>query len=179
MTTLATARGPVTIRPASPADADRLRALRTEAVTLHPTSFGSTPDEVKSYDWRDLTGGGGRESAVFVVEHDGEFIALTGIVRSSRVKDAHHADVWGVYVREGWRKLGIAQALVNRAVDWAAARGVAIVKLTVVPQSGAQGCYERCGFRATGIDRAALKWKDRYYDEVLMSRWIGDEPRDA
>jgi GNAT superfamily N-acetyltransferase len=175
--TLDTPRGAVTVRPANAQDAERLGAIRTESVTLHPASFGSTPEEVAAYDWTDLTGGGKRESAVFVAEHAGELVGLTGVFRSSRVKDAHHADVWGVYVREPWRGNGIAQALVNAAVDWAASRGVAIVKLTVVPDSGAMGCYHRCGFRVTGVDPAALKVDGEYYDEILMSRWIGSERR--
>ena len=175
--TLDTPRGAVTIRQGSPEEADRLRTLRTESVTLHPTSFGSTPEEVSQYDWTDLTGGGTRASAIFVAEHDGELLGLTGAFRSARVKDAHHADVWGVYVRDGWRGFGVGAALVDAAVDWAASRGVAIVKLTVVPEIGAMACYHRCGFRVTGVDPAALKVGGVYYDEILMSRWIIPEPR--
>jgi hypothetical protein len=66
----------------------------------------------------------------------------------------------------------VARALVGAAVEWAAAHGVEIVKLTVVPESGAMGCYLRCGFRVTGVDPAALRWEGRDYDEVLMSRWV-------
>jgi GNAT superfamily N-acetyltransferase len=174
--TLDTPRGTVTIRSASADEADSLRALRVEAITQHPTSFGSVPQEVDGYDWVDLTGGATRDAAIFVAEHGGQFIGLTGVLRGNRVKDSHHADIWGVYVRESWRRLGLAAALVNAAAEWAAGRGVAIVKLTVVPESGAMDCYLRCGFRATGTDRAALKWDGRYYDEILMSRWTGNEP---
>jgi GNAT superfamily N-acetyltransferase len=158
-----------------------------EAVRKHPTSFGSTAEDVATYNWTDLTEGVTRDSAVFVGEHDGTLIGLTGVFRGSRVKDSHHADVWGVYVRDEWRKLGIAKALVNAAVEWAKSHGVAIVKLTVVPESGAMRCYLGCGFRVTGVDPAALKWEGRFYDEVLMSRWTdasaspiahrSDEPR--
>jgi GNAT superfamily N-acetyltransferase len=109
---------------------------------------------------------------VFAGEHDGQLVGPTGIFRHTRLKDSHIAFIWGVYVRADWRKLGLAQALVNAAVEWARDAGVAIVKLTVVPQSGARACYERCGFRVTGTDIAALKWDGRYHDELLMSRWL-------
>ena len=53
---------------------------------------------------------------------------------------------------------------------------MAIVKLTVVPESGARACYERCGFTVTGVDPAAIYWDGRYYDELLMHRWV--QPND-
>lgn len=65
----------------------------------------------------------------------------------------------------------------NAAVQWARTSGVAIVKLTVVPESGARACYERCGFRVTGIDPAALRWEGKYYDELLMHRWLEPQPQ--
>lgn len=170
--TLETPRGVVILRAAAADDAEKLSALRSEAVALHPTSFGSTPQEVAGYDWVNLTGGGPRESAVFVAEHEAGLIGLTGVLRGTRAKESHHAHIWGVYVQRDWRKLGIASGLVNAAVAWARGRGVAIVKLTVVPESGAIPCYLGCGFTASGTDRAALKWDGRYYDEILMSRWI-------
>jgi GNAT superfamily N-acetyltransferase len=77
-----------------------------------------------------------------------------------------------VFVQPAHRRSGVAQTLVNAAVEWARAQGVAIVKLTVVPETGARACYERCGFRVTGTDPACLQWQGRYYDELLMSRWL-------
>lgn len=169
-----TSRGAVTIRATIADDAPRLRALRLEALTSSPTSYGSSVEDIDYHDWKKLAAGDAN-SCAFVAEHAGELIGLTGILRSTRPKETHHADIWGVYVRAAWRRLGVAQALVNGAVDWARANGVAIVKLTVVPESGARGCYERCGFRVTGVDPAALCWDGRYYDELLMHRWVQSE----
>ena len=174
-TSIQTPQGAVTIRATTAGDAAKLRALRVEALTSSPTSFGSSVDDVEGHDWSKVAAGdaGG---AVFVAEHAGQLVGMTGIHRSTRTKEAHHADLWGVYVQPAYRKLGIARALVTAAVEWARDAGVAIVKLTVVPESGARGCYERCGFRVTGMDVAALRWDGRYYDELLMSRWLQPEP---
>ncbi len=170
-TTITTPRGVVTIRVTTAADAHVVRALRLEALGANPTSFGSDVSEIDAHDWTELTAGGTTDTIV-VAEHGGQLVGMTGIHGNTRTKESHHADLWGVYVRPAWRKLGLAQALVNAAVDTAAAKGVAIVKLTVVPESGAQGCYERCGFRVTGVDPAAIQWNGRYYDELLMHRWV-------
>ncbi len=170
-----TARGAVTIRATAVEDAGPLRALRLEALTGSPTSFGSSVEEIDSHDWTALATGGPND-ACFVAEHAGALVGLAAIHRPARRKHAHHADVWRVYVQPAWRRLGLAQHLVNACVDWAARTGVAIVKLTVVPESGAMACYLRCGFHITGVDPAALQWEGRYYDELLMCRWIS---RDA
>jgi RimJ/RimL family protein N-acetyltransferase len=169
--TIQTSRGTVTVRRAVADDAQRLRALRREALTNHPTSFGTAAEEIDKMDWTKRASGDANE-AVFVAEYDGQLVGMTGIFRNTRLKDSHFGFIWGVYVRPAYRGLGVAQALVNAAVEWARDAGVAIVKLTVVPESGARACYERCGFRVTGTDVAALKWDGRYHDELLMSRWL-------
>lgn len=170
-TPIHTSPGIVTVRRAVADDAQRLRALRLEALTNHPTSFGTAAEEIDQMDWTKRAAGGAEE-AVFVAEHDGLLVGMTGIFRNTRLKDSHFGFIWGVYVRPAYRGCGVAQALVTTAVEWARAAGVAIVKLTVVPESGARTCYERCGFQVTGTDVAALKWDGRYYDELIMSRWI-------
>ena len=69
-------------------------------------------------------------------------------------------------------ELGVAQTLVNAACDWARTdAGVAIVKLTVVPRA-AQGVLPALRVPVTGVDPAALRWNGRYYDELLMHRWV-------
>jgi GNAT superfamily N-acetyltransferase len=169
-TSIQTARGAVTIRSTSADDAPRLRALRVEALTSSPTSFGSDVSDVDVHDWVKVATGDA-DNAAFVAEHAGQLIGMAGGYRSTRRKERHHADIWGVYVQPNWRRMGLAQALLNATVEWARDAGVAIVKLTVVPESGARGCYERCGFKVTGVDPAALCWDGRYYDELLMHRW--------
>ena len=165
--------GTISIRAASAADTDRLKALRLEALTSCPVAYGSSPEDV---DWQLGDVGQDENKAIFTAERAGELLAMAGVIHSTRAKDHHHADVWGVYVKPAWRRLGVAQALVNACVDWAGSRGVAIVKLTVVPESGAMSCYLRCGFRVTGVDPAALRWDGKFYDEILMHRWLKPEP---
>jgi GNAT superfamily N-acetyltransferase len=174
--TIETSGGTVTIRATTADDAARLRALRVEALTSSPISYGSSVDDIDYHDWTKLATGDA-EHRVFVADHAGNLIGLAGLHRPPRKKAVHHADVWGVYVQPAWRRLGLAGSLVNVAVDWAGTQGVEIVKLTVVPESGAMGCYLRCGFRVTGVDPATLRWEGKDYDEVLMHRWT--QPREA
>jgi hypothetical protein len=48
---LQTSRGSVTVRRAIADDAQALRALRLEALTNHPTSFGTAAEEIDKMDW--------------------------------------------------------------------------------------------------------------------------------
>src|SRR5688500_14895974 len=115
-TSIETPHGRIIVRPTTSADAQQLRALRIEALTTSPTSFGSGVEDVDDHDWVKLATGDA-EHQVFVAEHAGELVGLTGLYRPTRSKAHHHADVWGVYVRPAWRRLGLAQALLNAACD--------------------------------------------------------------
>jgi GNAT superfamily N-acetyltransferase len=78
--------------------------------------------------------------------------------------------VWGVYVREAFRRRGVGERLVLACVDWARRRGLLVLKLSAVQGNGeAVRCYERCGFVAYGVEPAAVLWEGRLYDETLMA----------
>lgn len=174
-TTLNTNAGPLALRTVRPDDAAALRALRLEGLTNHLTIFGTTPDEIDFLNWTEqaANGSGTGEQAIFVVEREGELVAMAGIIRNTRVKSKHAAFIWGVYVKPVFRGARLAEAMVNACVDWARGKGVSIVRLTViVGNKKAIACYQRCGFEITGIDVAAIRWEGIDYDEHLMSRRV-------
>ena len=45
---------------------------------------------------------------------------------------------------------------------------------TTTDNAKAIACYQRCGFQITGTEHASLAWEGRYYDELLMSRWLSN-----
>jgi RimJ/RimL family protein N-acetyltransferase len=171
-----TPRGPVTLRTTRRDDAQRLLALRVEALTLHPTSFSSSPEEETADVWttRAAEGCGDGLSAIFVVEAQAELVAMTGILLSPKPKHPHSAFIWGVYTRAAWRGSGLSERLVNAAVSWAASKGRTIVRLGVTAQNApAVRTYVRCGFRVYGVERAATLIDGVEYDELLMDRRMG------
>lgn len=175
-----TSGGLVTLRTTRRQDAERLRAMRIEALALHPTAFSSSPEEAATEDWaaRAADGCGDGLTAIFVVEAAEELVAMTGILLSARPKFPHSAFIWGVYTRPAWRGRGLSERLVNTAVAWAASKGRTIVRLGVGAQNaGAVRTYVRCGFRVYGVERASAVVDGVEYDELLMDRRMGGATR--
>jgi RimJ/RimL family protein N-acetyltransferase len=48
--------------------------------------------------------------------------------------------------------------------------------MVVTENTGALGCYLRCGFKITGVEEATIRWDGRFYDELLMVRWLESPP---
>jgi len=64
-----------------------------------------------------------------------------------RVLTAPQAYLLNVYTAPAWRRRGVAEALVRRALAWAEARGCSSVALHA--SDAGRGLYERLGFRPT------------------------------
>ena len=171
---ITTPRGTITIRDATPADAMPFRELRLEALQDSPTAFSA--DYQKNLDhpakyWEDRLTMEEDEATIFLAEHEGKLIGMTGIARAGSPKTRHGAWIWGVYVTPDWRGLRIAEELINSCSAWAKARKILLVKLGVAATNkSAVRCYERCGFSTYGTEPRAIFYEDKYYDEFLMSR---------
>jgi RimJ/RimL family protein N-acetyltransferase len=107
--------------------------------------------------------------AVFVAEAAGELLGMAGIAGTAAEKQAHRADIWGVYVRPAARGRGVATGMVAAAIDWARARGLVMVTLAViVGNETARRCYERAGFTVYGVQPMVIRVDGEFYDELLM-----------
>jgi ribosomal protein S18 acetylase RimI-like enzyme len=168
MRPIETPRGSVAIRSTTEADIPAVRALRLEALTLHPQAFGTSPEEINSHKFTCDD-----NHAMFVAVAGEEFVGLIGAYRGKQIRERHRAGLWSVYVREGFRGQGIAEALLESTVAWAKERGVEIIHLMVTTtNTAAIACYHRCGFRISGVEHATIKIGDTCYDEFHMYRWI-------
>lgn len=175
---IATAHGPVTIRPGSEEDAAAYRELRLEALHDHPEVYSSDYAEAacrpESF-WRERLRNGGTDGValMYFAQQEGEYVGLCGIYRFDSPRTRHSATIVSLYVRPAWRGLGIARGLVTACLDWARAHGVRIVKLaTITTNAPAIRVYERCGFQPYGIEPQAIYYNGTYYDELLMARCI-------
>ncbi|MGE5251104.1 MAG: N-acetyltransferase family protein [Bacteroidota bacterium] len=168
-----TARGEVLIRPAAPADALAYRELRLEALKNHPTGFGASYEESLKHPldhWEQRMRMDSEKEVLFLAEHRHELIGMTGLYRNPSPEYKHTGTVWGVYVRQAWRGLHVAEALIRACLDWARAKGMVIAKLGVTADNlPAIRCYERCGFKTYGIEPRARYHQGRYLDGCLMA----------
>ncbi len=164
----------VLIRPAAPADAPRLRALRLQALASHPQAFSSdyetsAQDPLKTWEDRLNRYANSADETLYLAEAGDALVGMTGVFRDPRVKVRHAGTIWGVYVDPAWRGQHIAERLVQACLDWAAEHEVIYVRLAVISVNApAIQCYLRCGFRVYGVEPKSLRWQERYYDELLM-----------
>lgn len=166
----------ISIRMASPADANDYRDLRLEALREHPDAFSSdyasNAARPMSF-WDDrlrASGSPGALTLFFAFDRDG-LIGMCGVAPGGSPKTAHSAFIVSVYVRPRSRGRGVANALLQAALVWARAQGIRIVKLGVGTNNAAAiRCYARQGFRVYGLEPLALCHAGQMLDELLMAR---------
>jgi ribosomal protein S18 acetylase RimI-like enzyme len=175
---ISTSRGIITICKATPADASPFRELRLEALQDSPIAFSADYQQNLNHPtkyWEDRLTMQEDEATIFLAEHEGKLIGMTGILRGSSPKTRHGAWIWGVYVTPECRGLRIAEELINSCFAWAKARRIVVVKLGVAATNQpAIRCYERCGFSTYGTEPRAIFYEGNYYDEFLMSCSLSD-----
>lgn len=156
-----------TVRKLTKADAEAFRSVRLEGLETYPQAFAASfaweSEQDLDYftEWlqRDAMFGGFKGS---------ELLGIAGFGSSAFAKTAHRGTLYGMYVRQKAREKGLALALVNAVLEHARDE-VEIVQLTVVNSNRrARELYEKCGFKAYGIEPRALKVGDTYLDEALM-----------
>ena len=138
-------------RQAQASDWEALRRLRLRALADTPDAFASTleaevalPDEV----WQQRAEGG-PASANFIVREGGVDVGLAAIFAEPNVPGRMH--LVSMWVDPRYRRRGVARALVDQAVRWAAERQTREVILWVADQNtAARRLYEQLGFRPTG-----------------------------
>ena len=139
------------VRQARAADWEAVRDLRLRALADAPEAFASTleaelafPDE----EWRRRAADGPASARFIAGEGDTE-VGLAAIFAEPGTPGRMH--LVSMWVDPRHRRRGVARALVDQAVGWAAERQAREVILWVVDQNtAARNLYERAGFRPTG-----------------------------
>ncbi len=154
-----------------PGDAEALRAIRIEALKLHPDCFCADLDAAEALtvkDWEDRLQNG----AWFGAKKNGVLISMIAFMRPASKKVAHTGELMSMYVRAEERGSGAADALI-RAVIGHAVTVVDQIKLTVNAENArAVKLYERHGFRIVGRIPRVIRVGDKLYDELVMVRGV-------
>jgi RimJ/RimL family protein N-acetyltransferase len=146
-----------------------MQALRREALALDPLAFLATEEDDFALDRAFVERSISRPDgdaifAAFVAETP---VGMVGVVRQTRRKIAHRAQVWGMFVRPAYRGRGLGAELLAAAVGHARSwSGVQQVQLSVTSSApAARRLYERAGFRVWGREPRALAWNGTVVDE--------------
>jgi RimJ/RimL family protein N-acetyltransferase len=160
------------IRRLEPSDVDAFRALRLDALRLHPEAFGMAyEDEAKldraQFAERLATPGIIRFGAF---DADGRMVGLVGLQIPSGAKQRHKAFLFSMYIEAAHRGTGLARQLVETVIAAAREAGAVVVHLTVeAGNMRAQRLYRRLGFSTYGVERRSLLVENNYHDEELMA----------
>jgi RimJ/RimL family protein N-acetyltransferase len=161
------------VRRLEPSDAAIYREIRLEALQKNPEAFGSTfeRENAQPLSWFEAAI---RRADIFGGFLDGTLAGIAGFAAQEGVKHAHKGLLWAMYVRSAARKSGLGKILVAAVLDHARGR-VEMDQLTVVSENeAARRLYEAMGFVAYGYERRALKQDGRYYDEILMVKFLDE-----
>jgi RimJ/RimL family protein N-acetyltransferase len=162
------------IRRMEISDAVLYRDIRLEALSKNPEAFGSTfeKENAQPLSWFEAVVG---RADIFGAFLDGTLVGIAAYSARESSKQAHKALLWTMYVRAAGRNSGLGRSLVAAVIDHARGR-VEMVQLTVVSvNEAARRLYRVMGFVEYGYEKRALKHDGRYFDEVLMVKFLDEE----
>lgn len=170
----------MSIRRLGPADAPGFVALRVAALRTEPLAFASSlsDDHGVSLEVVRKALAGADEEAVLGYFDGSELIGTVGVIRGSKAKHRHKAELWGLYVTPEHRRRGVARALLETAVEHVRGlAGLEQLQLGVTTAAiAATRLFESAGFRTWGVEPRALKSGGVFVDEVHMFLALGDPP---
>jgi RimJ/RimL family protein N-acetyltransferase len=156
------------VRLLVPDDAAELVALRRRALEDYPLAFeGSLEDDLITLDYARVALADPTQQAVFGYFSRGVLTGMVGVYRPTKIKQRHHANIWGMYVAPHARQRGVGRAMLSAAIAHASAwPGIEQVHLSVTEAaSAARRLYESAGFECWGRQPRALLWQGRYLDD--------------
>ena len=159
------------IRLLTPDDAPRYRDIRLDSLRQNPEAFGSTLEHESAMplSWfaeRIVKGN------IFGAFAGGELLGVAGYWPQEGAKVSHKAGFWGMYVRKPARRSGLGQRLVEAVVSRASKRVEQIQLCVASDNEPAHKLYLKAGFSEYGREILALKQDGRYFDEILMVRFL-------
>jgi ribosomal protein S18 acetylase RimI-like enzyme len=158
------------LRQLLPSDAAAFKALRIVAMQESPRSFSSSVIEEQARSLQSL------EAMFFNPEHfrvgvfDGtQLVAIAGLVRQTRLKTQHKADIFGVYVLPEFRGQGWSRRMMHAIIEHAKQDGLEALLLTVTEGNlTAHKLYSSLGFLEYGTEPDAMRVDGQPIGEILM-----------
>lgn len=164
------------IRVLEEEDASFYRQIRLTALRTDPDAYGSTYERearfaLETFAER-IKPGAARFTLGAVGDGGGGTLAgIASFVREESLKTSHKGNVYGVYVAPEMRGAGVGRALMLDLIGRARALdGLEQLNLAVMSDNlAAKRLYASVGFEPYGVERRALKYGGRYFDEDFMA----------
>ena len=164
------------VRKLTVTDAEAFWNIRLRALRDNPESFGASYEEILERGIAGITQGLHRrdnapDDATFGAFEGSTLVGIASFRREGETKRHHKGIIWGMYVPQELRGKGIGKALLQAAIAYAKTLpGLERIILAVVLTSKeARQLFISQGFEPYGLEREALKFNDRYFDQELMT----------
>lgn len=167
------------IRVLGTEDADAYVVMRREALLQDPYAFGSSPEDDLSSSLEFVQESlSPRNRTVFAVGAIGdELMGSAALLKSTKTKFSHKAQVIAVYVRPAYRGFGIGKALIEAIVQLASEMNeLEVLNICVSEKSPeALGLYKRIGFVEWGREPNSMRHGDERVTDIHMSMFLADQ----
>ena len=153
-------------------DVQDFREIRLEALKKHPESFLGSYDEER------------KEPLEFFLQHlrtdkvvgcfkEEKLLGIVGYyIITPKGKRAHSAKIWGFYIRPDYRGRGFAKKLFTVLLEETERVAEKVLLKVHLRNKSAIRLYRSLGFHEYGLERKSLKIDGRYYDDLLMVKFL-------
>ena len=171
----AASMAPVRVRLLGAEDAEAFQVLRLRALLECPTAFASSHAEEAGTPVGVVASrlAATASAAIFGAFAGDALVGVAGLQREAMTKLAHKACLWGVYVAPAARRRGLAQRLVQAALEHGRTNWIGLRQVFLgvnVANEGALALYRGLGFEVYGTERGFLLHDGMLHDEHHMVR---------
>lgn len=159
------------IRLLTSTDVVAYRDIRLEGLRCHPEAFASRFEDEREIPldrFKELMS----QSQIFGAVLAQKVVGVVGLRAHAEVKLRHKAMIWGMYVRREARQYGIGERLIDAAVAHAPGHVEQLQLAVITDNEAARRLYAKAGFIEYGHRINALKHGGRYYDDILMVKFL-------
>ncbi|KMY54110.1 acetyltransferase [Bacillus sp. FJAT-27231] len=161
------------IRILKESDAKLYQEIRLSALKVNPEAFGSTYEREVDFSVETIKERIKPTKDQFILgsfNDSGSLVGIVTFIREDNPKANHKGNIFGLYVIPERRGQGLGKTLIAELIRQAQSHnGLEQIRLTVVSDNDpAKKLYKSLGFKVYGIERNALKFNGKYFDEVLM-----------
>ena len=105
---------------------------------------------------------------------DDKTIGMIVFIFNNKRKIKHISNIFGFYVKERYRNQGVGKKLIESALSHIKKnKNIIKIDLIVNPkQKAALSLYKKFGFKVVGILRKDLLVNGKFYDELVMEKFI-------
>ena len=151
------------------------KKIRLEMLERYPMYFGSSVFEETLFSDTTWMNRLNKVSAKTIgLFDDQKIVGIVVLMFNQRSKMKHFATIYSMYIKDEYQGKGYSKMLLEHAFLEAIENDVEKLRLSVVHSNeGAISLYNKIGFKPYAVEKGTIKYKDKYYDLLLMEKEMG------